>query len=109
MPQHRTFSHIDPDIVAMTLAVDWRETSQWMDVVARSGTSLFFSPDPSAITPEIKSAMRDAMAMSAQAGQGFPVHPASGTTPAKWRFPYPANVDKTYNWCGSEGASPFDV
>jgi alpha-galactosidase len=33
MAQHRTFSHIDPDIVAMTLAVDWKKTSQWMDVV----------------------------------------------------------------------------
>lgn len=82
--QHRTFSHIDPDIVAMTLAVDWKKTSQWMDVVARSGTSLFLSPDPAAITPEVKSAMRDAMAITAQVGQGFPIHPTSGTTPEAW-------------------------
>jgi alpha-galactosidase len=107
--QHRTFSHVDPDIVAMTLAVDWRETSQWMDVVARSGTSLFLSPDPSAITPEIKSAMRDAMALSAQAGQGFPVHPTSGTTPEVWQFSHPGHVEKTYDWCGPEGVSPFAV
>jgi alpha-galactosidase len=107
--QHRTFSHIDPDIVAMTLAVDWKKTSQWMDVVARSGTSLFLSPDPSAITPEIKSAMRDAMALSAQAGQGFPVHPTSGTTPEIWQFSNPGRVEKTYDWCGPEGVSPFDV
>jgi alpha-galactosidase len=107
--QHRTFSHIDPDIVAMTLAVDWKKTSQWMDVVARSGTSLFLSPDPSAITPEIKSAMRDAMAISAQAGQGFPVHPTSGTTPEVWQFPHPSAVEKTYDWCGPEGVSPFSV
>ena len=109
MPQHRTFSHVDPDIVATTLAVDWRETSQWMDVVARSGTSLFFSPDPSAITPEIKSAMRDAMAVSVQAGQGFPLHPTSGTTPAEWTFSGQDHVAKTYNWCGAEGVSPFEV
>jgi alpha-galactosidase len=107
--QHRTFSHIDPDIVAMTLGVDWRKTSQWMDVVARSGTSLFLSPDPAAITPEIKSAMRDAMALSAQSGQGFPVHPTSGTTPEEWQFSHPGNVAKTYDWCGPEGVSPFDV
>jgi alpha-galactosidase len=86
MAQHRTFSHVDPDIVAMTLAVNWRQTSQWMDVVARSGTSLFLSPDPVAITPEIKSTMRDAMTLSAQAGEGFPVHPTSGTTPEVWQF-----------------------
>ena len=106
--QHHTFSHIDPDIVAMTLAVDWKKTSQWMDVVARSGTSLFLSPDPAAITPEIKSAMRDAMAISAQGGQGFPVDPTSGTTPEAWQFTQPTRVEKTYDWSGPDGVSPFD-
>ena len=107
--QHRTFSHIDPDIVAMTLAVDWKKTSEWMDVVARSGTSLFLSPDPAAMTPEVKSAMRDAMAISAQVGQGFPVHPTSGTTPETWQFTHPGRVEKKYDWSGPEGVSPFDV
>ncbi len=107
--QHRTFSHIDPDIVAMTLAVDWKKTSQWMDVVARSGTSLFLSPDPAAMTPEVKSAMRDAMAISAQAGNGFPVHPTSGTTPEQWQFPHPGHVEKTYDWSGPDGVSASDV
>ncbi len=109
MAQHRTFSHIDPDIVAMTLAVDWRQTSQWMDVVARSGTSLFLSPDPAAMTPEIKSAMKDAMALSAQSGQGFPEHPTSGTTPEAWQFSRPGRLMKTYDWCGPKGISPFAV
>ena len=107
--QHRTFSHIDSDIVAMTLAVDWKKTSQWMDVVARSGTSLFLSPDPAAITPEVKSAMRDAMAVAAQVGLGFPVHPTSGTTPEVWQFKNPNRVEKTYDWIGLEGASFSDV
>ncbi len=107
--QHRTFSHVDPDIVAMTSAVNWRQTSQWMDVVARSGTSLFLSPDPTAMTPEIKSAMRDAMALSAQVGQGFPQHPTGGTTPEVWQFSHPSHFVKTYNWCAPEGVSPFDV
>jgi alpha-galactosidase len=107
--QHRTFSYIDPDIVAMTLAVDWKNTSQWMDVVARSGTSLFLSPDPAAITPEIKSAMRDAMAISAQGGTGFPVHPMSGTSPQAWQFAKPSHLQKTYDWSGSYGVSFSDV
>jgi alpha-galactosidase len=107
--QHRTFSYVDPDIVAMTLAIDWKKTSQWMDVVARSGTSLFLSPDPTAMTPEVKSAMRDALAVSAQIGEGFPVHPTRGTTPEIWRFSHPVHLDETYDWCGPEGVSPFDV
>jgi alpha-galactosidase len=107
--QHRTFSHVDPDIVAMTLAVDWKKTSEWMDVVARSGTSLFLSPDPAAITPEVKSAMRDAMAISAQVGTGFPVHPTSGTTPEAWQFTHPGHIEKTYDWSGPDGVSFSDV
>ncbi len=107
--QHRTFSHVDPDIVAMTLAVDWKKTSQWMDVVARSGTSLFLSPDPAAITPEVKSAMRDAMAIAAQRAQGFPVNPTSGTTPETWQFSHPGQVEKTYDWSGPDGVSFSDV
>ena len=72
-------------------------------------TSLFLSPDPSAMTPEIKSAMRDAMVLSVQAGPGFPVHPTSGTTPETWQFSGSGRVEKTYDWCGLEGISPFPV
>jgi len=80
-----------------------------MDVVARSGTSLFFSPEPTAVTPEIRSAMKDAMLLASHAGHGYPVHPTRGTTPTEWKFSYPGHVDKTYNWCGPEGVSPFEV
>jgi alpha-galactosidase len=107
--QHRTFSHIDPDCVAITSDVGWRETSQWMDVVARSGTSLFFSPAPAAVTPEIKSAMKDALLLASQGSSGSPLHPTRGTTPTEWQFSSPRRVEKTYDWCSSEGVSPFDV
>lgn len=107
--QHRTFSHIDPDCVAVTSSVDWKLASQWMDLVARSGTSLFLSPDPTSMTPEIKSAIRDAMFLASQGGHGFPLHPTSGTTPAEWRFMPPNAADRKYHWCGPEGTSPFPV
>lgn len=107
--QHRTFSHVDPDCVAITSAIDWKKTSQWMDVVARSGTSLFLSPEPTSVTPEIKSAMKDAMLIASQEGIGFPVHPTTGATPAEWQFSKPARIDRRYEWCGSEGVSPFEV
>jgi alpha-galactosidase len=107
--QHRTFSHVDPDLVAITPAVGWRETSQWMDVVARSGISLFLSPDPASITPEIKSAMKDAMLLAAQQGRGLPLHPTSGTTPEEWQFSSFGDENRWYHGCGPEGASPFEV
>ena len=65
----------------MTLSVEWKKTSQWMDVVARSGTSLFLSPDPAAVTPEVKSPMRDAMLIASQGSRGAPLHPTTGSPP----------------------------
>ncbi len=105
--QHRTFFHIDPDCVAVTKDVGWRETSQWMDVVSRSGTSLFLSPEPDAITPETKSAMRDAMAVVSQNAYGYPADPLQGTTPNQWKFERPVQMSRSYNWCGPDGASAF--
>jgi alpha-galactosidase len=107
--QHRTFSHVDPDCVAITSAVSWKQTSQWMDLVARSGTSFFLSPEPTSMTPEIKSATRDAMLLASQEGSGFPLHPTSGTTPEEWQFSSLARASRRYDWCGTDGASPFAV
>ena len=107
MAQHRTFFYIDPDCVAVTPEVGWRQTSQWMDVVSRSGTSLFLSPQPDAITPEIKSAMRDAMAIVSQDATGYPTDPLQGTTPSRWNFEHPVQIARDYDWCGPDGASPF--
>jgi alpha-galactosidase len=104
--QHGTFFHVDPDIVAITDQVEWKMTRQWMDVVARSGTSLFIAPDPKAITPEAKAAIRDAMARVVSSRGGYPVDPTSSTTPNGWRFKTPAK-DVTYEWCSAEGVSPF--
>ena len=105
--QHRTFSYVDPDCVAVTQAIGWRETSQWMDVVSRSGTSLFLSPQPDAITPEIKSAMQDAMAIASQDAYGYPSNPLQGTTPNRWIFTRPVQIARDYDWCGPDGASVF--
>ncbi len=105
--QHRTFSYIDPDCVAVTRDVDWRETSQWMDVVARSGTSLFLSPEPGSITPEIQSAIKDALAIAAQNAAGSPTQPWLSTTPNHWQFEAPYRVTRNYDWTGVTGASAF--
>ncbi len=105
--QHRTFSHIDPDCVAVTHDLDWKVNSQWMDVVSRSGTSLFLSPEPGAITPEIRSAMKDALAIAARDAVGSPVDPWQSTTPNQWQFQAPYRLTKNYDWSGAGGASAF--
>jgi alpha-galactosidase len=107
--QHRTFFHIDPDCVAITQSVDWRHTSQWMEVVARSGTSLFVSPEPGAVTPEMKSAIKDAFAIVSDSATGFPANPLQGTTPGEWAFEKPKRLTRNFDWAGPDGVSPFPV
>ena len=85
MAQHNTFFAADADCVPVTADIPWKLTRQWLDLVARSGTALFVSVDPAAITAEQKSAIREALVQAAQE------HPPAGsshwmdtTTPEDW-------------------------
>jgi len=52
MAQHNRFFAADADCVPLTGGIPWELTRQWLDLVARSGTALFVSVDPAAITAE---------------------------------------------------------
>jgi alpha-galactosidase len=105
--QHRTFFHVDPDIVAVTQKVPWEMTRQWMDVVARSGTTLFIAPQPEAMTQEARNAIQAAMTIAVRATSGCPVDSMSSTTPQIWAFAGPDRTRQHYEWCGLNGADPF--
>lgn len=106
MPQHRAFFHADPDIVAVTKDVPWTLTQRWLDVVARSGTSLFIAPQPEAITPEVKAVLRSAMAIAASGTSGIPLDEKNTTVPERWSFNRGAQSAR-YRWCEPAGADPF--
>ncbi len=103
--QHRAFYHVDPDIVAITPQVPWEKTRQWLDVVARSGTSLFVAPDPAAMDDAARAAVREAFALVQASHGGHPEDPTSSLVPSTWRFENGAT--RQYDWAGPEGASPF--
>ncbi|MBW3082246.1 glycoside hydrolase family 36 protein [Bifidobacterium phasiani] len=46
LPQHNTFFELDADCVGVSERIDWRFNRQWADLVARTGTSFFFSAAP---------------------------------------------------------------
>jgi alpha-galactosidase len=108
MAQHRTFSYVDPDCVAITQNIDWSYSKQWLDLVARSGTSLFISPQPEAIGPEQKSAIKEAFQWTASSA-GFAEDWYENTTPQRWRFHSAKMVKRSYDWFAQEGAFPFSV
>ena len=107
LPQNHTFFTNDADCVAFTPEIPWQFTRQWLDAVAASGTLLLISPDPKAIGPEQKEAIRRAFALSAD-GQtaSTPLDWTETHTPEHWSKP---PGESTYHWLPPEGANPFQV
>jgi len=104
-PQHGAFFGVDADCAPVTPELPWKLASQWLDLVARSGTALFVSPDPRAMNAETRQAVRRALQAAASPRQlAEPLDWMDTTSPARWRIDGEA---VEYDWYGPEGASPF--
>jgi len=82
--------------------VPWSLNRQWLDLVARSGTTLFVSLEPEALGAEQRRDLKLALALAAQP------HPLA--EPLDWQHTvYPARWwvmgrEKRYDWVGPDGA-----
>ena len=80
-------------------------TRQWLDVVARSGASLFISADPAEVTAEDKSMLKKALAAAARnQPPAEPLDWMETTSPAHWRL---GGKTTTFTWFGTEGVDFF--
>jgi alpha-galactosidase len=111
--QHRTFFVLDADCVPITAATPWACNRQWLDLVARSGTALFVSPEQNAVGDEQRQALRDAFEIVQSAGDHVrPLDWQTATTPGRWEFEdrrTGARVTREYDWYQQAGAWPFDI
>jgi alpha-galactosidase len=104
-PQHRAFFDLDADCAAITPDLPWDLASRWLDLVARSGTALFVSPDPKSLNAETKQAIRRAFASAAvEQSVAEPLDWLDTTAPLRWRI---HGQTVQYEWYGPEGGSPF--
>jgi alpha-galactosidase len=60
MPQHETFYAADADCVGLTRNIPWKYNRQWLNLLAKSGTSLFVSLAPDACGSEQEKEVRKA-------------------------------------------------
>jgi alpha-galactosidase len=112
LPQHRTFFVMDADCVPITTATPWEKNRQWLDLIARSGTALFVSPEPRAIGDEQRQALREAFEIAASGPTGArPRDWQLCTTPEDWEFRTQAGGPerKRYDWYSPSGAWPYHV
>jgi alpha-galactosidase len=108
-PQHGSFFVIDADCVPITQAIPWQQTKQWLELVARSGTALFVSPEVAATGAEQKKMLSEAFArVTAPDTSSAPVDWFRSTTPEVWREGA-SRTEKRYEWCAPDGAYPFGV
>ncbi len=96
MPQHRAFFLADADCVGATDKLPWGLNRQWLELLAKSGTPLFVSADPSILTEEMKSDIKAAFEWaSAYIPSGEPLDWIETTCPEKWKL---AGEILTFNW-----------
>jgi alpha-galactosidase len=104
-PQHRAFFDLDADCAALTPELPRDLAARWLDLVARSGTALFVSPDPAVVNADSKLALRQAFVAAARPRElAEPLDWMDTNTPGRWRID---GRTVAYDWYGPEGASPF--
>ena len=109
LAQNGTFFVCDPDCAAHTERTSWKLDSQFLDLVARSGTALFISADPTKIEPEQKRAFQRAMQIALSGGDASGCEPLDwlyNTTREAWRF---GTERVRYTWSEQMGTNPFPV
>ena len=87
MPQHGAFYASDADCVGSTNEVPWSLNRQWLTLLAKSGTPLFVSADPTKQSAAQRADIREAFVLASQP------HPAARpldwedtTCPTRWRL-----------------------
>jgi alpha-galactosidase len=98
LAQHNNFFTVDADCVASTPQTPWEKNSQFLDVVARSGTALFVSVEPSTLNSRVDADLRRAVTLALDGGQTGGVEPLDWqqtTAPRRWRT---GSQEHQYNW-----------
>lgn len=97
-PQNGTFYFVDADCVGQVSgnAVPWKKNSQWLDLLAHSGTTLFVSFPSDTLNPEQEKALRAALvAASRPQPLAEPLDWQTDRTPTRWRLD---QKDATFSW-----------
>ncbi len=103
--QHGAFYVADADCVAVTTAVPWSFTRQWLELASRSGTALFVSLAPDAVGEEQQRDLKQALALAARAQPlAEPLDWQHTIYPRRWRLSGTVGGREAgFDWVGADG------
>ena len=103
MPQHGAFFAADADCVGITGSVPWHLNSQWLQLLAHSGTPLFVSAHPDALGEPQRDALRAAFAIAAEPQAAMePLDWLHTTCPHRYRQ---GTSTLAFNWLDYTGSA----
>ncbi|HTV41745.1 MAG TPA: hypothetical protein VMF08_14280 [Candidatus Sulfotelmatobacter sp.] len=97
-PEQGTFFAIDPDCVGQTSSnsIPWEKNSQWLDLLAHSGTTLFISLSRDIVNPDQQRELREALSAASRAQPvGEPLDWMKRRTPEQWLLD---GQEKRFSW-----------
>ena len=111
-PQHGTFFTLDAGILsASTASVPGKFNRQWLDLLARSGTSTLVSAAPPLGTWAGAARGAEGFCIPGQRRQAAWQRNLSigweTSTPELWRAASSPAEERRYSWSGTDGASPY--
>ena len=99
--QHGAFYVADADCAAVTNAVPWSLEARWLDLLSRSGTTLFVSLAPDALGAAQRRDLRAALALAARRQPlAEPLDWQSTVYPRRWRL---MREERSFEWVGADG------
>ena len=100
--QHGAFYVADADCVGVTNEVPWALERQWLDLLSRSGTTLFVSLAPDSLGAAQRRDLRTALALAASRQPlAEPLDWQGAVYPRKWRL---MSEEREFDWVGTDGA-----
>lgn len=103
--QQGTFFDVDPDMATLTGSMPWDLVSQWLELVAESGTSLFVAFEPDKLDEPRRKALARALKIASERPEvGEPLDWFETTCPRRWNL---CGRQREFAWMGASGAWPF--
>jgi alpha-galactosidase len=99
--QHDAFYAADADCVGVTNDIPWTFNRQWLDLLARSGTTLFVSLAPDALGTQQRADLRRALALAAtRQSLAEPLDWQRTVYPQDWSF---RSGERSFDWVSADG------